>query len=236
MEKQSFALIKAIKDFRVYILHSNIISYVPNVVVKDILTQNGPDGKRGKWIAIILEYDMEIKPTKLIKGQGLAKFMAESNFNALDINFVVALDDKEEKATPQLDEAFMTSPWYANLIFVLFNLNAPPSLTKTKVRFLKIKVVKFCIIDNILYWKYAGGVLLKCLLKYDAKRKLQEFHEDDCSGHIYWKNIVNKILIVGFYSLTIFPDFHKKVTSCHKCQILEGKKKTISSPSKAHLC
>lgn len=29
--------------------------------------------------------------------------MAESNFNALDINFVVELDDQEEHVTPQLD-------------------------------------------------------------------------------------------------------------------------------------
>jgi len=77
MEKQTFALVKAIKDFRVYILYSHVIAYVPNVVVKDILTQDVPDGKRGKWIATILEYDLEIKPTKLIKAQGLAKLMAE---------------------------------------------------------------------------------------------------------------------------------------------------------------
>lgn len=100
MEKQAFALIKAIKYFRIYILHSHIVSYVPNVVVKNILTQNGPNSKRGKWIAIILDYDIEIKPTELIKGQGLAKLMVESNFNALDINFVAALDDQEEQATP----------------------------------------------------------------------------------------------------------------------------------------
>jgi hypothetical protein len=37
-------------------------------VVKDILTQDSPDGKRGKLIVVILEYDIEIKPTKLIKG------------------------------------------------------------------------------------------------------------------------------------------------------------------------
>jgi len=78
MEEQDFSLVKAIKDFRVYILCSHVIDYVPNVVVKDILTQDGPDGKRGKWISTILEYDLEIKPTKLIKGQGLAKLMVES--------------------------------------------------------------------------------------------------------------------------------------------------------------
>eukprot|EP00253_Pinus_taeda_P002515 PITA_02515 len=48
MEKQAFALVKAIKDFRVYILYSHVIAYVPNAVVKDILTQDGIEGKRGK--------------------------------------------------------------------------------------------------------------------------------------------------------------------------------------------
>ena len=73
MEKQAYALVKYLKDFRVYILHSHIISYVPSNVVKSILTHPDTEGKREKWIAMLLEYDIEIKPTKLIKGQGLAK-------------------------------------------------------------------------------------------------------------------------------------------------------------------
>ena len=76
MEKQAFALIIALKHFRVYILHSHIVAYVPSIVVKDILTQPDPEGRRAKWIVILLEYDLEIKHTKLIKGQGLAKLMA----------------------------------------------------------------------------------------------------------------------------------------------------------------
>eukprot|EP00253_Pinus_taeda_P035552 PITA_35552 len=108
MEKQAYALVKAIKDFRVYILYSHVISYVPNVVVKDILTQKGIEGKMGKWIDNILEYDIEIKPTKLIKGQGLAKLMTETNFQALDIN---ELDNEQEMATPQINQAFLQSPW-----------------------------------------------------------------------------------------------------------------------------
>ena len=96
-EKQAFTLVKTIKDFRVYILYSHVIAYVPNVVVKDILTRDGIEGKQGKWIANILEYDIEIKPTKLIKGQGLAKLMTETNFQALDIN---ELDHEHGMVTP----------------------------------------------------------------------------------------------------------------------------------------
>jgi hypothetical protein len=94
MENQAFSLVKAIKYFKVYILHSHIIAFVPNSVVKDILTQDSPNGKRGKWIVVILEYDIDIKPTKLIKGQGLAKLMVESSFHGLDINFLVAVDEQ----------------------------------------------------------------------------------------------------------------------------------------------
>jgi hypothetical protein len=72
MEKQDFSLVKAVKYFRVYVLHSKIISYVPSSAIKNILTQSNSDGRRSKWITKLLEYDMEIKPTKLVKGHGLA--------------------------------------------------------------------------------------------------------------------------------------------------------------------
>jgi hypothetical protein len=172
MEKQDFSLVKAIKDFRVYILHSDTIAYVLNTVVKDILTQDNPDGRRGKWIAIILEYDIEINPTKLIKGQGLAKLMAESNFHALDINFLAAVDEQGEHATLSMKEVFLNSPWYANLIIVFHNLQAPPGLTKTKDRFLKLKELKFFILEGNLYWKDLGGILLNCLLKDEFDKVL----------------------------------------------------------------
>ena len=186
-------MVKALKYFRVYIIHSHIIAFVPNSVVKDILTQD-PDGKRGKWIAVILEYDLEIKPTKLIKGQGLAKLMAESNCEVLDINMINALDDQEEFSTPIVEDYFANSPWYTDIVYVLLNLNTPPGLPKTKARFLKLKAINYCVIDKCLYWKNASGILLKCLPEFDAEKIKQEFHEGECGGHLYWKSTANKIL------------------------------------------
>jgi hypothetical protein len=68
MEKQAYALVKSLKDFRAYVLHSKIIAYVPVASVKDILIQPDIDGRRGKWISKILEFYLEIKSTKLVKG------------------------------------------------------------------------------------------------------------------------------------------------------------------------
>ena len=79
-----------------YILHSHIISHVPTSDVKDILTQLDPKGRRGKWIAFLLEYDLKIKPTKLIKGQGLAKLMTQSSCDALNVHMIAELSVEEQ--------------------------------------------------------------------------------------------------------------------------------------------
>ena len=86
MEKQAYVLVKALKSFIDYVLHSKIIAFVPCPSVKEILCQPLSDGKRGRWIVKIQEYDLEIKPTKLIRGQGLAKLLAESNYTTLGIH------------------------------------------------------------------------------------------------------------------------------------------------------
>jgi hypothetical protein len=48
MEKKSYALVKSLKDFRVYVLHSRVIAYVSLAFVKEILIQPDIDGKRSK--------------------------------------------------------------------------------------------------------------------------------------------------------------------------------------------
>ena len=58
LEKQAYALVQAVKEFRIYILHSHTNAFVPNNMVKDILTHPDLEGKRGKWIVVLLEYDL----------------------------------------------------------------------------------------------------------------------------------------------------------------------------------
>jgi hypothetical protein len=85
MEKQAYALVKSHKHFRVYIGYSRVVGYVAHPIVKYILGQQDCLGVRGKWISKIQEYDLQIKPTKLIKGQGLAQMITEGNERALDL-------------------------------------------------------------------------------------------------------------------------------------------------------
>jgi hypothetical protein len=77
MDKKSYALVKYLKYFIFYVLHSRVIVYVPSVVVKEILIQPDIDRKRSKWIPKLIEFDLDIRPKKFVKGQGLAKLLAK---------------------------------------------------------------------------------------------------------------------------------------------------------------
>ena len=199
LEKQAYALLKAIKDFRIYALHSHIVAYVPNTVIKDILTQADPDGKRGKWIAQLLEYDIEIKPTKLVKGQGLAKLLTQSNLDSLDNNLSTEISEisENEEELVQINEKFLLSKWYKDVAFVLQHNKAPANISKSKARFVKLKSLRYFVYDQNLFWKDAGGILLNSLIEEEADKVIDEFHKGDCGRHHYWKATANKILRAG---------------------------------------
>jgi len=93
-----------------------------------------------------------------------------------------------------------------------------------------LKAVKFCIIDQFLYWKDPGGKLLNCLLEDEAQTILEEFHKRDCGGHLYWKTTTNNILRAGLYWPSLFVDVYKKVANYKECQMFKGRKKLLPLP------
>ena len=120
MEKQAYACVKALKESMVYILHSHSTFFVPSAAIKDILTQAEPDGRRAKWIATLLEYDIDIRPTKLVKGQGLTKLMAQSNHEPLGINFFEPCTNIiAQQEEGQVHPDFLASSWYKDIVHVL---------------------------------------------------------------------------------------------------------------------
>jgi hypothetical protein len=150
MEKQAYAMVKVLKDFRTYVLHSKVIAYIPTSSVNDILVQSDSDGKRGRWLAKIQEFDLEIKPMKLVKGQGLAKLVAESNFRSLRINGLqrseecVDINELDEQIDEtRIAEKFVLSDWYKDIVPYLLTLKCPSDLTSSKAIMLKLHVVKY---------------------------------------------------------------------------------------------
>ena len=66
---------------------------------------------------MLLEYDLEIKHTKLIRGQRLAKLMTQPSIDFLELNLSntnsVTIVQNDEK---DINSNYLASPWYADVI------------------------------------------------------------------------------------------------------------------------
>ena len=124
-------MVKSLKSFKIYILHSQTIAYVPNIVVKYILIQPETEGRRGCYIAKILEFDLEIRPTKLIKGKGLSRFLIESNCKDLGLNLVAYIQyhDQNRRIQPYFD--YLQSDWYETL-YIFYKIRVVMSACKNQ--------------------------------------------------------------------------------------------------------
>eukprot|EP00253_Pinus_taeda_P023419 PITA_23419 len=76
VEKQAYAVFEAIKYFRPFLLktHTKVIVLFP--VVRNLLRQKYAGEKRANWITALQEYDLEIKPESIVRGQGFCKMLA----------------------------------------------------------------------------------------------------------------------------------------------------------------
>jgi hypothetical protein len=78
IDKQAYAVYKAVNHFRSYILKNHTKVIVPHPAVRSLFTQQEMGERRGNWMAVVQEFDLDIKPAKLVKGQGLCKLAVEA--------------------------------------------------------------------------------------------------------------------------------------------------------------
>ena len=81
VDKQAYAVFKAVKQFRPYILKNRTKVIVPHLVVRSLFVQKELGERKGNWVTTLQEYDLEFKPVTIVKGKGLYKFMIESQDN-----------------------------------------------------------------------------------------------------------------------------------------------------------
>ena len=69
VEKQAYAVFKAIKYFGPFLLKTHTKIIVPFLAVRNLLVYKDVGEKRANWVTALQEYDVEIKPTSIVKGQ-----------------------------------------------------------------------------------------------------------------------------------------------------------------------
>ncbi|KAH9309891.1 hypothetical protein KI387_037802, partial [Taxus chinensis] len=107
-----------------YILNSHTKVLVPDTVVKSILTQQELGSLRGNWIAKVQEYDLDIKPTKLVRGRGLCQLMAENKDSEVPEEKDNCIDGmwgqpKKDDSLPMVLFVATSDEWYSDITFFL---------------------------------------------------------------------------------------------------------------------
>jgi hypothetical protein len=144
---------------------------------------------------------------RLIRGQGLAKLLAESNFRALGINGLQGCEEgmdmneiDEKTSTIRIEEKFASSDWYKNIVAYLLTLKCPSDLSSFKSRMLKLHAVKHCIFESQFYWKDPLGFLLVCLVESE-KEKVMKGATADFEMHLNVENLFRSKRQNLFFSL-----------------------------------
>ena len=73
VDKKAYAVFKAVKQFRPYILKNRTKVVVPHSTVRTLFVQKELGERRGNWVIALQEYDLEFIPETIIKGEGICK-------------------------------------------------------------------------------------------------------------------------------------------------------------------
>lgn len=88
--------------------------YVPTVVAKSIFTQQDVVvNNQATWVSKVQEFDIDIKPSKLVRGQGLYKLI---------------LENKEEEAYPNCLLVGLKDEWFLDIAYFLTYGQCPDHL------------------------------------------------------------------------------------------------------------
>jgi hypothetical protein len=77
VDKQVFPVFKVVKHFFPYLLKSQTKVIIPYMAVRNLVIQKELGEICAHWMTTLQKYDLEIKPAKIVRGQGLCKMAAK---------------------------------------------------------------------------------------------------------------------------------------------------------------
>jgi hypothetical protein len=149
IEKHAYAVYKAVKHFRSYIFKNHTKVIVPHLAVRSLFTQQEMGERRGSWMEVVQEFDLYMKPTKLVSGQGLCKLTTKAQDQAnedpgwenemmLWCNEVAYISQRQDS-------------WYKDLVYLLHQGSCPENLNPRERRALRLKSAQYRLINLVLF-------------------------------------------------------------------------------------
>jgi hypothetical protein len=72
------------------------------------------------------------------------------------------IEEVEQPILP-IDPKLSEFKWYKDVFFYLHHLKCSTKCDKDRDILVKLKAVKYCIIDQKLFWKDPRGIILNCI-------------------------------------------------------------------------
>ena len=141
--------------------------------------------------------------------------MAQEN---LDVNQINARDQDLSLSTCHMENC----DWYKDVIYYLQHMQSPPHLIENEKRTIKLHLVRYIIVNGVLWWRNFEGILLKCIDQQNSEKILKEMHSSVYGGHYMAKTTTHKVMRVGFWWPSIFKETQVLVRKCDSCQSYQG--------------
>lgn len=178
--------------------------------------------KRANWITNIVEYDVDVRPTKIVRGKGLCKYIVHE------------CEPREDEMATK--EVVIISPESPNTCWMearkhfmkikIFLEGLPPK----KKRFYRLQNNSFRLVDGVLFKRNFHGVLLRCVDQCQADKILHEFYYGSSRGHFSAQTTIIKITCAGYFWPSMFKYVHTLVRECKECQYYAGRCKKAAMP------
>jgi len=154
IEKQVFSTMRCLKKFKHYVSQNKILVYTIHPDIMNYIIQGELSEGTVGWITRIMEYDVEIKPTNIIKERALY-------YNIAEVMHIINFIEDEEHLNEESD-------WIKQYIVYFRTGLYPKSFDRFQRRRFKLQTLKFIMIDDHLYRRTFDQNLLICVTYDDA--------------------------------------------------------------------
>ncbi|XP_059294502.1 uncharacterized protein LOC132047479 [Lycium ferocissimum] len=110
-------------------------------------------------------------------------------------------------------------PWYSDIKMYLEGHEYPEGITNGQKKKIQRMANNFFLNKEVLYKRMLDLGLLRCVDTGEATKLLEEVNEGTCGPYMNGFIVAKKILLAGYYWMTMESDCYKSVQRCHQCQI-----------------
>ena len=121
-------------------------------------------------------------------------------------------------------------PWYHDIKAYIKDGEYSLEAIDSEKKFIRKMVCQFFLSGEVLYDRNHDTTLLWCIDTPEANHLMEEMHEGLLRARASGPLFALKVIIAGYYWLTMESECIKHVSTYHRCQVYQNRKNVIHQP------